>query len=307
MFESVDYWLKDQPVQNFGDSLSRILIDKLFLPIGHKHIPIRIIGSCLDDWFIEQALEKNRLCKPIFWGCGIRERGGLSPLGRKSAEITAVRGPISAFEISDSGDTPIGDPSLLLPFVYQPSCSLELVGKSICIPHFHDSRTDEDVLALSGCDAVVRPNIGDDKNEIYGVIDAICSADFVLSSSLHGAIVAAAYDKPFCFWEPGIPLDIPLKWEDFAASVKIPVCFASDVSIAREIYDSVIRYSLKTPALAPLARSAPYIVKSDTYRELLDRDKEAGYISNIELTSDYSSYLEKTNRAASNPLMCDHL
>jgi hypothetical protein len=257
MFGRVEYWLKDQSTQNFGDSLSRVLMDRLFLPAGSETGSVHVIGSVVDDSYVRIAQEVRPGTVPVFWGCGIRTPNGLSESNRRRVKILAVRGPVSAANLGVEGQVPTGDSALILPALYQPAKIPSCEGRSICIPHFSDTRSDDELLAISNCDAVVRPNIGPDLAEVYRLVDIIAAADFVLSASLHGAIVAAAYRRPFCFWDAGLPPDVPLKWEDFAASANFEPVFAATVADARVVYQKSIGPRIRLPALAPLVESAP--------------------------------------------------
>lgn len=266
MFDRVEYWLKDQPIQNFGDSLSRVLMDRLFLPAGFGNGIVHIIGSVADDSYVRVAQEVRPGTVPVFWTCGIRTPNGLSESNRKRVKILAVRGPVSAADLGVEGQVPIGDSALILPAIYQPAPSYE--GRAICIPHFSDTRSDDELLAISNCDAVVRPNIGPDLADVYRLVDIIAAAGFVLSASLHGAIVAAAYHRRFCFWDAGLLPDVPLKWEDFAASANFESVFAATVADARAVYQKAIKPRIRLPALTPLVESAPFAVRSDAYRKV---------------------------------------
>jgi hypothetical protein len=268
MFDRVEYWLKDQSTQNFGDSLSRVLMDRLFLPAGFGSGVVHVIGSVVDDSYVRVAQEVRPDTVPVFWTCGIRTPNGLSESNRRRVKILAVRGPVSAAGLGVEGQVPTGDSALILPAIYQPARAPSYEGRSICIPHFCDTRSDSELLAISNCDAVVRPNIGPDLADVYRLVDTIAAADFVLSASLHGAIVAAAYHRPFCFWDAGLPPDVPLKWEDFAASVNFEPVFAANVADARAIYQKSIGPRIRLPALAPLVECAPFAVRSDAYRKV---------------------------------------
>jgi len=260
MFERVEYWLKNQPIQNFGDSLSRVFMDRLFLPVGSEAGAVHLCGSVIDNMFVDAARAIHPKTTPIFWGCGIRTRGGLSTSNREQIKVLAVRGPISASELGLAGQIAIGDSALVLPVIYRPRSASFFENKSICIPHFHDNRSDDDLLNISGCDAVVRPNVSADLDDLYRLIDIIAASGFVLSASLHGAIVAAAYERPFGFWKAEAQPDLPLKWEDFAASANFPAIFRSSISEARRIYPE-IESKIKLPSLSPLIENAPYLVR----------------------------------------------
>ncbi|EKS28240.1 polysaccharide pyruvyl transferase family protein [Afipia felis] len=265
MFNRVQFWLKGQDTQNFGDALARIFFDKIFLPIGAHGGAVFLVGSVVDDMWIEPSLAAYAGAKPSFWGCGIRSLEGLKPSNREQIEIFAVRGPISARKLGVERQVPMGDSALILPAIYRPKKRLDFKGESICIPHFNDTRPDSDLLSVSGCDRIVRPNIGTDPANVYDLIDIIASADFVLSSSLHGAIVAAAYQRPFAFWDSGEAIDVPLKWEDFAASVGCSARFAKTKEEGRKIFDRTIMPYYEPPRVTALLERAPFVVRPEAY------------------------------------------
>ena len=49
----------------------------------------------------------------------------------------------------------------------------ELAGRTICIPHFLDDRTDAELLAFSGCAALLRPQIPADAYAVRHFIDSV--------------------------------------------------------------------------------------------------------------------------------------
>ncbi len=268
------FWLKGEAEQNFGDALSLYLSERLFLRTLRRAVRVRIIGSCLHDDFVPEDYPRGRPAPDtreplIVWGGGIRERGGLTPEKQKRVEILSVRGPLSASELALGAEIPIGDPALFLPALYQPRQRRKFTGKSVCVPHFHDRRPDDFLLAQSGADLVLRPNIGSHESDIEAFIDAIASADFVLSASLHGAIVAAAYKRPFAFWDSGAAIDLPAKWEDFAASVGISAAFASDLAAGLTQYQLNIAPVISLPGLWDCFSKAPYLLRPDAILKLL--------------------------------------
>ncbi|WP_157223253.1 polysaccharide pyruvyl transferase family protein [Afipia felis] len=296
MFQRVQFWLKGENIQNFGDSLTRVFLDRLFLPISESCGIIHLVGSCIDDMWVEPGLAAFAGVKPSFWGCGVRTLDGLKSSNREQIKIYAVRGPISAKMLGLEGRVPIGDSALVLPAIYRPIMLSEYRNKSICIPHFNDDRSDQEILSRSGCDLIARPNIGPELADIYRLIDIIASAKFVLSSSLHGAIAAAAYGTPFCFWDAGIPTDLPLKWDDFAASANFEGSFSKNITEGQYTYDQSIRPHIRLPKIAPLAKHAPFAVQPSAYLKLLAYDEgkeDADEVSAKELSSDLSENLAK--------------
>src|SRR5271157_1005896 len=98
MASDVTYWLQDKAIRNFGDFLSEFLQSQLFYGKGLSASTIRIIGSCIDDMFVDHSSgdtedhedQSTRQPKVVFWGCGLREESGLSEANRESVEILAV-------------------------------------------------------------------------------------------------------------------------------------------------------------------------------------------------------------------------
>lgn len=255
----VRYWLLGENTQNFGDYISEYLASHLFFDHRPGTSGIHIIGSVIDDIFVPPHAARER--PVVFWGCGVREPGGLSRANRPSTEIRAVRGPLSAAELQLGADVPQGDPAFLLPALYRPRKREALRGKSLCIPHFHDTRDDEALRAASGCDVVVRPNILPNESALTDVVDAIFSADFVLASAMHACLVAAAYRRPFAFWR-GETIDLPFKWQDAALSLDIPCVFVSHIDEGWRHYAESIAPAIRLPDMRPSLMRAPLLVRA---------------------------------------------
>ncbi|WP_428487097.1 glycosyltransferase [Rhodopila sp.] len=277
MTHDVRYWLQGEGVQNFGDFLSEYLLRNLFFSQPNQGRDLRIIGSCIDDWFVEPApLSPSGGALdgagPIFWGCGLRQEDGLSPERRGSAEILAVRGPLTRSALRLGNTVPVGDPALLLPALHR---AVGLWRRSnsptLIVPHFHEKRDDAELLALTGCSAVLRPNIPNDLTAISEFIDQVAAADFVLCGAMHAAIVAAAYDRPFAFWDSG-DVDLPFKWQDFAASVGIPCAFQPDLATARAYHAAAIAPAIRMPVLWPLLVASPLPVRPDAFVNVVAMD-----------------------------------
>ena len=261
----VKYWLMEEAQQNFGDYLTEFLMQELFYDLRADDCDIRLIGSCIHDSFIPGGYDpEDSAAKPtvVFWGCGIREPGGLSEAARKRADIRGVRGPISSDELRLGGEVPSCDPGLLLPALHKPRHRSAFAGKTVCIPHFHDPRTDRQLLAASGADIVLRPNISLGINHLLQFVDALTSADFVLTASLHGAIIAAAYQCEFAYWQSAT-VDLPLKWDDFSRSAGIETAFADTVKAGRKIHAETIMGRIVLPCTLPLLAAAPFPLKAN--------------------------------------------
>ncbi len=264
------YWLKNKSQQNFGDFLSEYLKCYLFMPVSMRCDSLRIIGSCISSDNINSNFKKKNE-ETIFWGCGLRDELGITDAERAASNFLAVRGPLTKKILGLGDNVPIGDPGLLLPALYQPQVRKELLGVSVLVPHFLDQRDDMRLKELSGCEFILRPNLKNDLNEINKFVDCIISAEFVLCGSLHAAIVAAAYGKPFGFWDSG-SIDLPFKWRDFSLSVSIPCEFHQTLVDAKYFYVKSIEEQIKIPILWPLLVSAPMAVRPEVLAKTIEFD-----------------------------------
>lgn len=260
----IHWWREFDQVQNFGDYLGCYLHDRLAIA---SDIPIaadscRLIGSVIDDFIVEQDIAtaaNNPDARIAFWGCGARESRPLAPGNAARSIFLGVRGPLTRDLLGLPTTTALGDPAFLLPLVFAPPRSPS--GPTICVPHINDQQSDDAVAAMTGVDEIVRPTIPASFDDLEDMIGKIASASFVLAGSLHAAIVACAYDVPFCPWAAD-HLDLPFKWRDFSASIGIGAFFARDLAEARRLWDAAMRERIVKPCLVPILASAPFAVQT---------------------------------------------
>jgi len=287
------YWLKGDRTQNFGDYLGEFILKSLFVAFdeGPK---LHLSGSVIDDGMIPLVDDPIDPSQPrvSFWGCGIRTRGGLLRANRAHIEFFAVRGPVSASDLRLGNSVPFGDPGLLLPALYKPRVATQFRGKAVCIPHINDERSDEDLLSLAAGDVILRSSILDNHDAFLAFIDSVASAGFVLSASLHGAVVAAAYGRPFAFWDNG-HLDLPTKWEDFASYANFETHGIRTISDAITYYESKIAPTLAIPSLWPLLANAPCQIKPTALLKVLQYElmREGDIEASKALDSKIESFL----------------
>jgi pyruvyltransferase len=180
------FWVgREKECPNFGDLIGPYLYQKIagtepeFCETSNYSLKsVHLSVGSLLFWCKENC---------VVWGSGIIYKGQCFP---KPLKVLAVRGPITREHFLQQGySCPeiYGDPALLLPLYYQPKPLADryrfgivphYVDKSICNELFKDS---PDVLIIDVFDSV----------EV--VIDKINSCDQILSSSLHGIIIAHAY------------------------------------------------------------------------------------------------------------------
>lgn len=282
--QRITYWLKNRDLQNFGDSLSELLYwslrhrgddGKMTTRASGRYDAIYLIGSVISADRITQALEHCHTghARPLaFWGCGARSRDLIPGELVRRCDFAAVRGPLTMDVLGLPGTTPIGDPGLLLPLIYQPQIVPKFAGKSICVPHCFDKKTSAEILRETGVDYVVRPVVRPDPANILHLIDIIHSAGFVLSGAMHFCILAFAYGKAFSYWSAG-HLDTPFKWADFSASIGISCRFAKTLDEGLRIHAGSIDGKGRMPPLAPLIASAPLIAPDALLKKAMAFDK----------------------------------
>jgi pyruvyltransferase len=169
-------------VNNFGDLLGPLIVQRMRerRGLGAPVDPARrllTVGSIMH--FAREG--------DVIWGTGVngnvaraRVTGGLS--------VRATRGPRAAGLLRQWGNRvpPVyGDPALLLPQLWDDR-ELGIVRRSsgvVYVPHWEDR-------GLFPSDAL------NPRGEAMEVVRAIASASLVVSSSLHGIIVAEAYGVP---------------------------------------------------------------------------------------------------------------
>lgn len=207
---------------NWGDELNYYFLPRLFR---------RTV--CISDysWLCRFRLQRQHLIigstiglkctrNTVIWGAGVLS--GDSPLPEAPAEVLAVRGPRTrSYLLSKGVDCPAvyGDPALLLPMVYRPANILRKHTLGI-IPHYQDMNSDvlrRYEMFHPDCTII---NLRHYKRWT-DVIDAICSCEAIISSSLHGLIAAAAYGIPhvWAVISPGSTIGGEFKFRDFFESV----------------------------------------------------------------------------------------
>jgi len=179
-------------LRNFGDTLNSELIR---LITGHA--PTIVNNSFLnpENETIYMAIgsvigwaDKNT----IIWGTGKMSETDNTMFQEKNKKICAVRGKLTREELIKRGyDCPkiYGDPALLMSRFYKPRMDKKY-ALSI-IPH-HIDRELIPILKKR----FKNIHFIDITGDLYQFIDEICASEQVMSSALHGLIIADAYGIP---------------------------------------------------------------------------------------------------------------
>lgn len=277
-------------VKNLGDYLAAIVLEALgyhCVSRNYSDSDVANPGRCLlpiGSVLWEHTFE--RITEPVdVWGCGWRGTS-LSPAVLPRVRFHAVRGPRTAAGLGLPVHIPLGDPALLLPYIRQEEVKQH--GCTLVVPHFFqvDQIHAAHRCRLTGCDELLsmrvlgapvpgqrmsprrlpgmmkaRAQLGIPVCTAWQTIRRIAGADFVLTGSLHGAILAQAYGVPWASYDDGY-VDVPEKWHDWADYLGIQIRFVSTLAAGEQWWQSEGRRGAIRD-LAPLLAAFPYPISSE--------------------------------------------
>jgi pyruvyltransferase len=204
------FYRSDKGLLNFGDELSPEVVSyvtgRAVVRTGRMSCDLTGIGSILDRYL----MPKGRLVtavragvgRPVrVWGSGIIKDGGMA---RHSLVPLALRGALTREILGAPLTTPLGDPGLLAAAMIGRSGARRGIG---IVPHY-TNKTDPMVAELARLPGARILDVERGGAEVCGDIGQ-CAV--ILSSSLHGLIVADAFGIPN--WRLGF--ERPLKGGDF--------------------------------------------------------------------------------------------
>lgn len=239
---------------NLGDSLSFVVVDWMLSKRGltanqevRKKYFLNTIGSNVFSSY------QNT----VVWGSGCGAGGELySRLNRmlsmypfRKLDVRAVRGPKTREMLLKYGHKcpPVyGDPAILMPLIYTPSQSVKK-HDVLVIPQFLNENEIRQKYSGYYMESM-------NTNDYKRVVDAIVSSEKVLTSSLHGIILAEAYGVPAVYFKT---LKKTFKFEDYYASTG-----RNDVVLSESFEEALMQEPPKLPDLSDLQKglieSFPY-------------------------------------------------
>lgn len=260
--------------ENWGDDINYyflreiltrpiVLFNRTSLAIRLKLCNYLVIGSTID-----------MLCRPNteVWGAGIID--GSKPLRVKPRKVYAVRGPLTREKLLEEGvECPeiYGDPALLTPLYYQPNKQKRY--KYGIISHVSNQATVANLClnekCVSECTDVKIINLGQ-YTHWHDIIDQVCECELILSSSLHGLIIAEAYHVPNVWIEFGKPLiGGHFKFHDFFMSIHCdrekPIAIYGEEIPIDAINKELTRWIQGSIDLRPLLNACPFKLRKPIY------------------------------------------
>lgn len=234
--------------ENLGDYLSNVVFEWMLQRrnidnISSKTLHLLGIGSII-------GLGKF---DAIIWGSGIHAFESIENINYRKKfvkyDIRALRGPVTKLLMEkmgyDCSKARLGDPAILMPEIYFPSIESKQYEISI-ISH----------ILLENKDYGDLHKINIRTTDYKFFIDEILKSKKIISSSLHGIILAESYGVPAVFFGTGMELQY-LKYYDWYFSTG-----RYSVKIARTLEEAVEMEPMQLPDLCELRKglleSFPY-------------------------------------------------
>lgn len=205
---NLKYYKPKSLTGNFGDEMSPMLVNKItgrniINTSGTNELSLIAIGS-----YIQMANNND-----IIWGSGVRTIN--QPSNYSQLNVKAVRGPITKKYLEHKKiyvPEVYGDPALLFTKFFNIDDNTEYIGKIGLIPHYTTLETFKKQKLPSEI-KIISPI----ENPLT-VLSNIKSCSYIISSSLHGLIMADCFNKPnFWLYDQKLNEGI-LKFEDYYAS-----------------------------------------------------------------------------------------
>jgi len=227
---------------NFGDLLSPYLVEKLtskqLKAVNNSPGKRRSLRSVLRkspfSYLGIGSIISRANNNSIVWGSGAFGTETKDNLNRK-AKYLAVRGPLTRNLLRINGiqcPEVYGDPALLIPGIFNPPVTKKYkIGVILrwSETDWHGVDADRDVKKI---------NLG--TSDIEGTLTDILSCERIISSSLHGIILADAYGIPSAWLSSETPKGLEFKFYDYFLSVnKIQKPQQFDFSVKQLTFDDL--------------------------------------------------------------------
>jgi hypothetical protein len=282
------------PLLNFGDELGPEIIEKLF---GYKinwtpdiyEADLLSVGSILQGIDNGNSQKDNEI---DVWGSGYiwDKDGGY----KKNLKFYAVRGKLTRDRLPKKYQSiPLGDPGLLCSLVYK--ASNEKTGKVGIIPHMADRGLPIiREIAQDSRFAIISP-----VDNPASVVKKITECKLILSSSLHGLIVADSFGVPNCHLKLSTNLlghENDYKFNDYYSATNQDYRKADAVKVFDDSY--LEKLEKQYQPIADLAKIQKELVKAFPYRTRNLTDEESASLESYRKDHEFRKVGEAALSAA---------
>ena len=236
--------LQKKKKENYGDLLGKYLVEKISNKkvVWVKPASFSIINIFKPIYVTVGSILAHVNSNCVVWGSGIISKE--YPV--KKAKYLAVRGPQTRkFLVNQGYQVPeiYGDPALLLPMYYFPD--IEKKFELGIVPHYNDFKLVKDIFTENRNILVIDLMT----NDIESTTDQFLKCERIVSSSLHGIIIAHAYNIP-AIWQrfSDVPFGDNIKFQDYFESAKIKT-YIPDLKIPSNSENVLQKLFIKLPSL----------------------------------------------------------
>ena len=199
---------------NWGDDINPVLYEMI---TGRKPVKMHVLDKTPEEHLMMCGSILNFANEhSVIWGSGFMHRKNtLEGCSMDFAkQVHAVRGPLTAKRLGELGievDVPYGDPAMLIPRFQQLGEVLPRYEYGV-VPHYIDK------LRVEGWpDDILRIDVGDDT---FTFINQVLKCKKIISSSLHGLILADMFNIPALWVKLSNNLaGDDMKFHDYFASI----------------------------------------------------------------------------------------
>lgn len=224
-----------QGVPNFGDAISPLIVAHVagreVVHTGARNCGMLAIGSLLQVMRRNYGKPRADGVRPWIWGAGLLH--AVQPDFLDNVQVALLRGPVSAALLGLKAER-FGDPGLLVPSLLG---DLPERRDHVGLVVHHRQNDDPALAALIAAEPALR--LIDVRDDALDVCRRIAACAHVITSSLHGLIVADACGVASTWLDPGTQSH--LKYLDYAASVGrmmiAPVSFGDVPDCLRRLKD----------------------------------------------------------------------
>jgi len=249
---NLNYWNESD---NLGDTLSPVIVNYMLQDKGIGED--QRISECRHLYAVGSVLTAG-IQDATVWGSGILNTKLCYRLENRKLDVRAVRGPVTRAMLMDYGyEVPqvYGDPAILLPEIYTPA-NVKKTHRFGLIAH-KDYDLSKAMQSGSVSDQIKMLNIR--TADYRKFVDELNSVETVISSSLHGLILAEAYGIPAVLLKPQIDI---VKYSDYYYSTG-----RIDFPVANTVEEAFQIRPAEVPDMSRLRKELKSAFPYDLYRQ----------------------------------------
>lgn len=244
----LDYWNRSD---NLGDAISPIIVEYMLKLKGIEHD--KKISSRKHLYAVGSVLTAG-IQDCCVWGSGIHNVECCYRLLNRKLDIRAVRGPITRLALIDYGYVVpkfFGDPAILLKEIYNPDIDKKMKYGII----FHGSQKYDGKKYDNSIIIDIKTR------DFKSFVKQLKSVETVISSSLHGIILAETYGIKAILLKPEKDLT---KYYDWYYSTK-----RYDFPIASSVEDAMMMEAIELPQLDEMIQVLKNAFPYDLYENAI--------------------------------------